>query len=93
MNLTIESKSYRPKCNFQEKITLCNKTNYPIKKIYDLQDLANFGKIIEVVTNISLYVFSLFGLFTNSIVVFIILNKKNGLLYIRHVYLLSGNVF
>ena len=68
-------------CNFEERISRCNKSKYQTKEIWDESDFFILNKKIQIAFKISLYPISLLGLITNFIVVLVILKKDNSDLF------------
>ena len=68
-------------CDFEERISSCNKSNYQRKDIWDESDFFMLNKKAQTVFKISLYPVSLLGLITNFIVVLVILKKDNSDLF------------
>ena len=68
-------------CNFEERIRLCNKSNYQIKALWDESDFFLLNKKLETTFKILLYATAFLGLFTNIIVVVVILKKDNNDLF------------
>ena len=65
------------RCDFDKRLDLCNKTNYQIKDIWSTFDTQMLNKKLQISFKISSYFVSLLGIFTNLIVIVVILNKKN----------------
>ena len=83
-------------CKFDERIRLCNKTNYKVKDIWDESDFYILNKKLQIAFKISLYPVSILGLVTNFIVVFVILKKENSDLfkeYKQYSYLWMNSIF
>ena len=70
-----------PKCEFEKRLTNCNKSNYQIKDIWDESDFFLLNKKIQIFFKIAIYQVSLFGLITNFIVVLVIVKKENSDLF------------
>ena len=86
----------KSKCNFEQKISACNKSNYKIKDIWDQSDYIILNKKIQIAFKISVYPICLFGLITNFIVVYVILNKDNSDLFKKnkqYTYLWLNSLF
>ena len=84
------------KCNFEERIDLCNKSNYKIKDIWDESDIFILSKKLQTAFKIILYPTAFLGLITNIIVVGVILKKENSDLFkgIKHYsYLYLNSIF
>ena len=84
------------KCDFEQKISFCNKTNYKIKDIWDENDFFNLNKKLEIAIKISLYPISLLCLITNLIVVIVIVKKDNSDLFKdikQYSYLYINSIF
>ena len=84
------------RCNFEETIKSCNKSNYQIKNIWDENDFSVLNKKIQIAFKISIYPVSLFGLISNFIVVLVILNKGNTDLFKeckQYNYLYMNSIF
>ena len=71
----------KSKCNFDERIQLCNKSDYQAKDFWDESDFFFLNKKIQIAFKISIYPVSLLGLITNFIVVLVILKKDNNDLF------------
>ena len=65
------------KCNFEQRKSLCNKSNYQVRDYWDKSDFSILNKKIQIAFKISLYPIALFGVITNFIVVLVILTKEN----------------
>ena len=68
------------KCNFEERKSICNKSKYQIKDIWDQSDFFILNKIkflikIQIAFKILLYPVSFLCLITKFIVVIVILNR------------------
>ena len=74
----LKSKDYKSisKCDFDRRISLCNKSNYKIKNIWDRNDFLILSKKLQIAVKILLYLISFLGLFTNFIVAIVILKKR-----------------
>ena len=84
------------RCNFTEKIRLCNRSNYQPKDDWDKNDFFILNKRLQTVFKISLYPISFLGLVTNFIVVFVILKKENSDLFKefkQYTYLYLNSIF
>ena len=84
------------KCNFEEKVKLCNKSNYKIKDIWDESDIFMLSKKIQTAFKIMLYPTAFLGLITNIIVVIVIVKKENADLfkkYKQYSYLYLNSIF
>ena len=84
------------KCNFEERKSMCNKSKYQIKDIWDQSDYFILNKKIQVAFKISRYPVSFLCLITNFIVVLVILNKDNRDLfkeYKQYSYLYLNSIF
>ena len=84
------------KCDFEKRLSDCNKSNYQRKDIWDENDFFILNKKIQIAFKISLYPISLLGLTTNFIVVLIILKNKNSDLFKefkQYNYLYLNSVF
>ena len=79
LNLTVFKT--RSICNFEERIRLCNKSNYRINDIWDQSDFLILNKKLEIAYKVLLYPTAFIGLFTNIIVVVVILKKDNNDLF------------
>jgi hypothetical protein len=86
----------RSKCNFEERIKICNKSNYQRKDIWDESDVFILSKKIQTAFKIMLYPTAFLGLITNIIVVLVILKKENNDLfkqYKQYSYLYLNSIF
>ena len=84
------------KCNFDERIRLCNKSNYQIKEIWDRNDFLILSKKLQIAVKVLIYLISLFGLFTNFIAAIVILKKENSDLFKgfkQYSYLYLNSIF
>jgi len=74
MNQTIVSTAFKSisQCNFKERISLCNKSNYQVNEIWGLGDYHILNKWIQIVFKISKYLISLIGIVTNLLVILVI---------------------
>ena len=84
------------KCNFEESLSRCNKSNYQPKEIWDESDFFILNKKLQTALKISLYPVSLLGLITNFMVVLVILIKHNNDLfkdYKQYNYLYINSIF
>ena len=98
LNLILNSTAFKSilKCNFEERIDLCNKSNYKIKDIWDESDIFILSKKMQTAFKIMLYPTAFLGLITNIIVVVVILKKENNDLFkaIKHYsYLYLNSIF
>lgn len=97
MNLTIKAKEdMKLKCDFNIMMQKCNKYAFISKNAFGIYDVKILSKYFQVFFIISSYFISLFGICTNSIVVFIILTNKNQDLFKdlkQYPYLCAMSVF
>jgi hypothetical protein len=94
----LNSKAFKSisKCNFTERISYCNKSNFQTKDIWDESDFFILNKKFQTAFKSLLYPTALFGLVTNIIIVVIILKKDNSDLFkgIKHYsYLWLNSIF
>jgi len=77
--MVVESDSYKSilKCNFNQRLELCDKTNFQTKELWGLSDYVILNKILQIVFKISTYLVFIFGIVTNLIVIKVIMDKKN----------------
>ena len=69
------------KCNFEQRVNLCNKTNYHIKDVFDRNDFYIVSVKLKTAFKVLLYPISLFGLITNFFVTLVLLKKDNSDLF------------
>ena len=84
------------KCNFPEKISVCNKSNYQIEDIWDQSDFVILNRKLLTVVKVLLYPIVFLGLITNLIVVHVILRAENRDLFRKHKqysYLCLNSIF
>ena len=84
------------KCNFEQKVSYCNKSNYQIKDIWDENDFLILNKKLRISFKILVYPTAFLGLITNIIVVVVIQLKENSDLFkeFKHFsYLCLNSVF
>jgi len=79
LNKTINSIVFESisQCSFEERLKLCNKSNYQIKEIWGIDDSFFLNKRVQIVFKISKYLMSLTGIVTNLLVILVIWNKNN----------------
>jgi hypothetical protein len=70
-----------PKCDFETKKALCNKSNYQLRSIWDEGDIFILNKKLQIAFKISLYPVSFLCMITNIIVILVILMKENSDLF------------
>lgn len=68
-------------CDFKKLLDKCNKKNFHAKEIWDITSTREATKYFQVFIASSLPIISLFGIFTNLVLIYIILNKKNSDLF------------
>ena len=98
LNIILNSTAYKSisKCNFKERIDLCNILNYQVKDIWDESDIFILSKKIQTAFKIMLYPTAFLGLITNIIVVVVILKKENTDLFKQfkqYSYLYLNSIF
>ena len=84
------------KCDFEQKISYCNKSNYKIKDIWDRSDFFILNQKLQIPIKILLYPIAFLGLITNIIVVVVIQFKDNTDLfkeYKQYSYLCLNSIF
>ena len=84
------------KCNFEQRIALCNKSNYQVKDIWDESDFFILSKKMQTAFKIMLYPTDFLGLITNIIVIFVIIKKENTDLFKefkQYSYLYLNSIF
>lgn len=65
-------------CNFARLLANCHRnSHFKHRHIWDLDDVFIINKYLEMIITVSSHVFSIFGIFTNSIFIYIVLSKKN----------------
>ena len=77
--MVVKSKEYQSisTCNFEYKLSLCNKSTYQTKNWWGLTDYFILNKKLQSAFKIGQYLVALFGIATNLLVVLIMLHKKN----------------
>ena len=65
------------KCNFEQKLQLCNKSNFVPKYINTYYDIKIAVYITQIILNILSYMLPIFGIVTNLLVIITISSKKN----------------
>ena len=65
------------KCDFQYRLSLCNRSTYRTENWWGRYDYIILNKKLQSVYKIGKYLVALFGIVTNLMVVIIILHKKN----------------
>ena len=77
--LVVNSKEYKSisTCNFEYRLSLCNKSTYQIKNWWDTGDYFILNKKIQPALKLGQYVFALIGIVTNLLVVILIVHKDN----------------
>ena len=65
------------KCNFESRISMCNKSNYQIKPLLTYFEIGESMKLLKTIIYISAYFVSLFGIVTNLLVIITISSKEN----------------
>ena len=75
----VMSESYKSmsKCDFQYRLSLCNKSTYHTENWWGRIDYIILNKKLQTAFKIGQYLLALFGIATNLLVVIIILHKKN----------------
>lgn len=72
----IES-AYPQNCSFPKLIDNCKRNTFKAKHLWDINDAKTFGKYLQVVLTISSHAISILGIFTNSIMIYIIVSRNN----------------
>lgn len=67
----------KPVCDFTKMIFSCNKTNFKINKILTISNFKDFNNGLKFFLISFHYILSVFGIYTNWKVIFVIRNKKN----------------
>ena len=77
--ITYFSEEYKSisKCNFEHRISLCNKSNFHIKPIISYYDIGQSMIWTKSIINIASYFLCIFGFVTNLLVIITISSKKN----------------
>ena len=77
--MVVLSKEYQSisTCDFQYKLSLCNKSTYQTKNWWGKIDYIILNKKLQSAFKIGQYLVALFGIVTNLLVVIIMLHKKN----------------
>ena len=78
--MVVKTKGYnesKSKCNFEYRLSLCNKSTYQTEKWWQKSDYLSLNKKIQPALKIGQYVFALIGIVTNLLVVIIIIHKDN----------------
>ena len=65
------------KCNFEQKLQLCNKSNFEPKQIRTTFEIDQAMLMTQSIINILSYILSIFGIVTNLLVIITISSKKN----------------
>jgi len=96
--MIVKSDSFRSisKCNFKQRLELCNRSHFETKDIWSLSDYLFLNKIFQIAIKISTYLVSFFGIMTNIIVIKVILDKKNKELFKncrQYTYLALNSLF
>ena len=75
----LESDEYKSisKCNFEEKLKRCNKSEFKIRQIITFFEIGQRMYTIEVVLNISVFILSILGLVSNILIIITISSKMN----------------
>lgn len=80
MNRLLTSEEYNKTistCDFQNRLDLCNKTNFIAKHISSYFELGEAMKMTKIVLNIVSYILSIFGIVTNLLIIITISHKQN----------------
>ena len=79
MKALLNSNDYKSisRCNFEERLKLCNRSTFESKRILTFFELGETMELIRSVINISSYILSIFGLVTNVLIILTISSKKN----------------
>ena len=79
MDYLLNSSEYKSigKCNFEQKLQLCNKSNFVPKHISTIFELNQAILMTQSIVNILSYILSIFGIVTNLLVIITISSKKN----------------
>ena len=77
--MVLNSKAYESisKCNFEYKLSLCNKSTYQAENWWETDDYFILNKKLQPALKLGQYIFALIGIAANLFVVIIVLHKKN----------------
>ena len=77
--LVVNSKSFKSisKCDFQYRLSLCDKSSYQTQNWWGTFDYYILSKKFQTAFKIGQYLVALFGIATNLLVVITILHRKN----------------
>lgn len=84
------------KCEFSQRLSLCDKTTYIKKDVWTDSDYRLLNKKLQIAVKISLYLVSFLGLTTHIIIIIVLLKKENSDLfkeYKQFSYLCLNSVF
>lgn len=75
-NAMEEANNLSTPCDYDSFLKLCDKSEFQVKSsVWDWSDIKLVSKGIQIVLNVSIYFISLFGLVTNTILIYLIWNK------------------
>jgi hypothetical protein len=83
-------------CNFEQRLGLCNRSNYQVRDVWTASDYTGLNKILEFTFRISNLFVSLFGAISNLLVIIVILQKTNKDIFYgfkQYVYLWLNSAF
>ena len=83
-------------CNFEQRLTLCNSSNYQVEEVWTASDYQHLNKIFEFTFRIATQIVSFFGMITNGFVMIVILHKINKDLFDglkQYIYLCYNSIF
>ena len=79
LRFLLDSEEYKSisKCNFDERLKLCNSSNFKRRHITTVFEISQIMFIFEVILNISSYILSILGLVSNLLIIITISSKLN----------------
>ena len=77
--MVVKSKDYKSisNCNFEYRLSLCNKSTYQAQNWWGKSDYFVLNKKLQSALKLGQYIFALIGIVTNLLVVIIIVHKDN----------------
>ena len=77
--MVVNSKEYESisTCNFEQRLSLCNKSTYQTENWWGKSDYYSLNKKLQPALKLGQYIFALIGIATNLFVVIIIAHKDN----------------
>lgn len=87
----------KTECDFERRLQVCNKTQFkPERMGWDKHDWKKLVNIVLLLIDVSIHPISLFGILTNSIIIYMIVSKKNDDIFKgfrQYTYLAAISVF